>query len=99
MAHWGLELSLMPPGPDWGRLLAVTPAGNIRYCRLALQAMARERGPLHFNGFLPAGSSGLICMVFKLFTKEPWGSFRSLQGFPKFDDPSFPPSSSKEHCF
>lgn len=36
VAHWGLECSLMPPGPGWGVLLAVTPTENIRYCRWAL---------------------------------------------------------------
>lgn len=33
--------------PGWGHLRAVTPTGNIRHGRLALQAIVGRKDPLH----------------------------------------------------
>lgn len=98
VAHWGPELSLMPPRPGWGFLLAVTPAGNIRYYRLALRAIVRKRGPAA-TGFLPAVSSSLVSVICTLYSMEPLGLFQVPPSSPKRDAPCSLPPSSKEDAF
>lgn len=98
-AHCGPELSLMPPKPGWGLLLAVTSAGNIGYYKLALKAIVRKRGPLHCNGVRPWMSSRWISMICTLHSKEPLGWFQVPPSSPKRDAPRSLPPSSKEDAF